>query len=249
MMGAQAAPVALSQEKKVCGTCGSEFTKQSNLNRHKETKHADQSTPEAVAKRFKLKEYRKNTRRKRANDPVYREKMQQVDRTYRMNKKACQAAEDGAHTGGVSNDVKAKDESIPVETEAEKKDEVEKKGDGMWIPTDVVRKDESIRVETEAEKKDEVEKKGDGMWIPTDVVRTLHPLPTAPMIVGVVDEDSVDAGERVKKARKKDTTKGVPGRLETTALTTANVISFFTPKYDAPRSKEQRAANPRPSAI
>jgi hypothetical protein len=53
----------------------------------------------------------------------------------------------------------------------------------------------------------------------------------------------------VKKTRKKDKTTGVLLRVETTALTTANVTSFFTPKYDAPRSKEQRAANPRPSAI
>jgi len=216
MMGAQAAPVALSQEKNVCGTCGKKFTRQRNLRDHEETQH--KNTSEAVAKHLK-RTTSCNTRRRerRANDPIYEEKERQISQTNRMNKKACQVAEDGDHTGGVSNDIKAKDVSIPVETEAEKKDEVEKKGDGMWIPT--------------------------------DVVRTLHPLPTAPMIVGVVDEDSADAGERVKKARKKDKTKGAPGRLETTALTTENVISFFTPKYDAPRSKEQRAANPRPSAI
>jgi hypothetical protein len=204
-------PVASSREKKVCGTCRSEFTSQSNLNRHVETKHTDQNTPEAVAKRLKLHECRNNTRReRRANDPVYREKEKQISRTNRMNKKACPVAGDGVHTGGVSNDTKAKDESIPFETE----------------------------------------KKGDGMWIPTDVVDTLQPLPTAPMIVGVLGEDGVSAtGERVKKARKKDKTKGVPGRVETMALTTANVASFFAPKYGAPRSKEQRAETPRPSAI
>jgi hypothetical protein len=64
-------PVASSREKKVCGTCRSEFTSQSNLNRHVETKHTDQNTPEAVAKRLKLHECRNNTRReRRANDPA-----------------------------------------------------------------------------------------------------------------------------------------------------------------------------------
>ena len=105
----------------------------------------------------------------------------------------------------------------------------------------------SVPVEAETE----TEKKGDGVWTPTDVVHTLQPPPTAPMIAGVLlDEGGVsDAGERVKKARKKDKSTGVPRRIETTALTTANVTSFFAPKYDTPRSKEQRAANPRPSAI
>jgi hypothetical protein len=203
MMGAQAAPVALSQEKKVCGTCGSEFTKQSNLNRHKETKHTDQSTPEAVAKRFKLNEYRKNTRcERRANDPVYREKEKQISQTNRMNKKACQVAEDGGHTGGVSNDVKAKDESISVEAEADKKDGVEKKGDGMWIPTDVVRTlHPTANVisfftapaplpvtvagsgggggANEAEKKAPTEKNGRWVWVEGDVADTLEPPSTA----------------------------------------------------------------------
>jgi len=191
MMGAQAAPVALSQEKNVCGTCGKKFTRQRNLRRHEETQHPDQKTPETIAKRLK-RTTSCNTRRceRRVDDPIYREKQRQISQTNRMNKKACQVAKDGGHTEGVSNDVKANDESIPVEAEAEKK--------------------------------------GDG----------------------VRDGDRVGgAGERVKKAHKKDKTKGVPGRLETTALTTANVISFFTPKYDAPRSKEQRAANPRPYAI
>jgi hypothetical protein len=206
-------PVASSQKKNACGTCGSEFAKQSNLKRHIETKHTDQNTPEAVAQCRKLKEYRKNTRReRRANDPIYKEKQRQISKTNRMNKKSYQVAEDSEHTGGVSNDVKAKEVSIQVETKAEQK--------------------------------------GDGMWTPTDVVHTLQPPPATPTIVGGLDdEDSVSgAGERVKNAKSVKPTN-VLLRVETTALTTANVTSFFTPKYDNPRSKEQRAANPRPSAI
>ena len=91
-----------------------------------------------------------------------------------------------------------------------------------------------------------------GMWIPTDVVPTLQPPPTAPKIVEVLGEDGAGVGgasKPVKKTRKKDNPKGALFRVTTTALTTANVTSFFTPKYDAPRSKEQRAANPRPSEI
>jgi hypothetical protein len=111
-------PVASSREKKVCGICGSEFTSQSNLNRHVETKHTDQNTPEAVAKRLKLNEYRKNTRRKRADDPVYREKMQQVDRAYKMQVKArikaCAAggADADASINELSTDANASSASI-----------------------------------------------------------------------------------------------------------------------------------------
>jgi uncharacterized C2H2 Zn-finger protein len=83
----------------VCETCGSGFAKQSNLKRHVETKHTDQTTPEAAAKRLKLKEYQKTTRSKRrATDPVYREKMQKINQTYKMRVKArVEAAEDGEH--------------------------------------------------------------------------------------------------------------------------------------------------------
>jgi hypothetical protein len=107
----------------------------------------------------------------------------------------------------------------------------------------------AVLVPVEAET--ETGKNGVGMSIPKDVVHTPQPLPTAPMVAGVLlDEGDVsDAGERVKKAHKKDKSTGVSGRLETMALTTANVASFFMPKYGTPRSKEQRAANPRPSAI
>ena len=179
-------PVASSQKKKCCGICGSEFSKQSNLKRHIETKHKDQNTPEAVAKCLKLKEYRKNTRReRRANDPVYREKMQKINRTYKMQVKARMKA---CAMGGTDADASSASINEPST-------------DAHEPPTD------------------------------------------APEL-----DNRHGGGIRVKNA-KSVKPADVLLRVETTALTTAGVISFFTPKYDAPRSKEQRAANPRPSAI
>jgi len=87
-------PVAPSETNKVyCVECGSMFAKQSNLNRHKETKHGDQSTPVFIAKALKLKEYRKANRcDRRENDEIYRVKMQQTSRTNRLKQKAREAA-------------------------------------------------------------------------------------------------------------------------------------------------------------
>jgi len=117
VIGAQS-PVASSQKPKVhCATCGSGFANQANLRRHEETKHTH-NTPEAVAKRLQLKEYRKtNGRERRKNDRVYREKLQQTCRTYKMKRKAREAAQGGGHAGGLSNDAKPKDVSISVDTQ------------------------------------------------------------------------------------------------------------------------------------
>jgi hypothetical protein len=191
-------PVASSQKKKGCGICGSEFSKQSNLKRHIETKHKDQNTPEAVAKCLKLKEYRKNTRReRRANDPVYREKMQKINRTYKMQVKARMKA---CAMGGTDADASSASINEPS-TDASSASINEPSTDAHEPPTD------------------------------------------APEL-----DNRHGGGIRVKNA-KSVKPADVLLRVETTALTTAGVISFFTPKYDAPRSKEQRAANPRPSAI
>ena len=98
VVGGQA-PVAAAQEKNVCGTCGKKFARGRNLRDHEETQHTDQTTPEAVAKRLKLKEYRNTRWRERyANDPVYREKRLQASQTNLAKKKArAEAAEDGEH--------------------------------------------------------------------------------------------------------------------------------------------------------
>jgi len=91
--------VASTQKKKVyCVNCGSGFANEANLRRHEETKHVDQTTPEAVAKCLQLKEYReKNGRERRKNDHVYREKLQQTNRLYKMKVKAREAAEGVGH--------------------------------------------------------------------------------------------------------------------------------------------------------
>jgi len=113
-----------SQKKNVCGTCGKEFTRKRNLQRHEETQHPDQNIPETVAKRLK-DTTSCNTRRRerRANDAVYREKYRQISQTNRMNKKARQIAEDGDDTGGVSTDIKTKSIPVDADTEAENKAE------------------------------------------------------------------------------------------------------------------------------
>ena len=129
VVGGQA-PVAAAQEKNVCGTCGSRFTNQSNLKRHVETKHTDQTTPEAAAKRLKLKEYRKNHRRNRVNDPVYREKQQQVDRTYRANKKAAGGADaDASSATGIAE--AEKNAAAEKKAAGEKEAEAEKEAVGI----------------------------------------------------------------------------------------------------------------------
>jgi hypothetical protein len=169
------APVAPSQKKVTCATCGSGFSKQANLTRHVEAKHTDQTTPEAVAKRLELGVYRKaNSRERRANDRVYREKMQQVSATNRVEKKARLAiAAGGARALPAS-------EAAPAE-----------------------------------------EAKADADASSVSINEPARALPAAPRVF----------------------------RVTTTALTTANVTGFFSPKYPAPRSKEQRLAAPRSSAI
>jgi hypothetical protein len=254
VVGGQA-PVAKAQEKNVCGTCGKTFTRERNLRNHEETHDIDQATPEAVAKRLKRKE-NLNTRRRdrRVTDSVYREKQQAISRTNRVNKKARMACA----VGGA-------DVAASSATEAEKNAEAKMEHflatiDSMTAEVEKAADEQKAEAEKNAadEKKAEAEKETGpfevtrgGMWIPTDVVPTLQPPPTAPKIVEVLDEDGAGvggAGKPVKKTRKKDNPKGAL-RVTTTALTTANVTSFFKPKYDAPRSKEQRAANPRPSEI
>jgi hypothetical protein len=206
----------------VCGTCGKTFTRERNLRRHEETQHPDQNTPEAAVKRLK-DTTSCNTRRRerRVDDPVYREKQRQKSQTNRMNKKARVGA---CAAGGADADASAA--SIA---------EAEKEGDGMPPPTGIAEAADEKNVAAE--------------WIPTDVVPTPQPPPIAPKIVEVLGEDGAGVGgvgKPVKKARKKDKSKDLP--LGTELCTKENMFGFFEPK-PAPRSKEQRAANPRPSAI
>jgi len=189
------APVAPSHKKVTCATCGSGFPKQSNLTRHVEAKHTDQTTPAAVARRKELAEYLKNWRKNGSA-------------TKRAKKKAPTVDDAPDHEAAPAEEAK----EVAVE-EAPK--------DDTAAPV------EEAKADADASSASINEPSADA------------PEP----------DNRREGGGRVKKSRKKDKTKGVPLRVETTALTTANVISFFTPKYDAPRSKEQRAANPRPSAV
>jgi hypothetical protein len=213
-------PVASSsQKKKGCGICGKTFTRQRNLRDHEETQHPDQNTPEGVSKLLKRTTSCNTRRRERRANDPIYKEKQR--QISKTNRTNKKACVEACAAGGA--DVAASSATGITEAEKEAADVAEN------MPWEVTR---------------------GGVWVPVDTVPTPQPPPTAPMIVGVEDEDGVSVeGERVKKAHKKDNTTGVPGRIETTALTTANVASFFVPKYDPPRSKEQRAANPRPSAI
>ena len=84
------APIAPPETNKVsCAECGKVFSKKANLNRHMETKHADQSSTAVVAKALKLKKYRKVNRcARRNNDNVYPEKLLKTNRTAYHKKKA-----------------------------------------------------------------------------------------------------------------------------------------------------------------
>ena len=168
-------PVTSSQKQKVyCANCKSGFVNQANLKRHEETKHADQNTPEAIAKRLKLKEYRKeNTRKRRKHDHDYRAKMKLTHIKYRIQKKTLEAFKYG-------NDVTSNE-------------------------------------------------------IPTEIDTQLH-------------EKSDGSDSHMKKAHTKDKTGGV-FCVTTTALTDENIKAFFSPKYNTPRTKEERKSAPRNSAL
>jgi len=70
VVGGQA-PVAVAQEKNVCGTCGKKFARGRNLRDHEETQHTDQTTPEAVAKRLKRNECERTRMRTKEGRSAY----------------------------------------------------------------------------------------------------------------------------------------------------------------------------------
>jgi len=151
----------------ICGTCGAGFAQRSHLNRHFERKHTDQTTPQAVAKRQKVREIdRKDKRERRVDNPILREKHRLESQVGRLVKKV-----------GHTNEAPA---PLPVV-------------DGAAATV----------------------------------------VDTAPVTASV----AIAANPSARVA------------IESELLTTANVKSFFTPKYEAPRSKEERAANPRPSEV
>ena len=99
------APVTSEQQKVYCSKCGNGYVKQSNLNRHIGTNHANQSDSAVKEKALKLKEYRSTTRKARwKNDPVHREKLMEKNRIAYMKKKARLAADGGGTNGDMNSD-------------------------------------------------------------------------------------------------------------------------------------------------
>jgi hypothetical protein len=98
-----------AHKKKVhCQICDKDFSGQDSLRVHKKTKHTDQSTPEAIARRLKHNtDTSRRRRERRATDPIYREKMQTNNRIERSNKNARKAAK--------VHDVEPKDVSTLVD--------------------------------------------------------------------------------------------------------------------------------------
>jgi hypothetical protein len=104
---AAAPPPPPSQKAKVyCALCGTGFERLWNLTRHEAVAHANHNTPEAIAKRQLLNEYHNaNRRKRRAKDPVYREKQRDVCRTNRSKKTRVVVAEAAATAVAVAVEV------------------------------------------------------------------------------------------------------------------------------------------------
>jgi hypothetical protein len=131
------APPVVRKKRVVCETCGCDFSQQSNLKRHIETKHTDQTTPDAVASRLKLKESRNTGRReRRVADPVFRENERQQSQTNRMNKKnknAHIAGEDVATSLATESKKRSREESESDESESsEEQEDTPKKISGAY---------------------------------------------------------------------------------------------------------------------
>jgi uncharacterized C2H2 Zn-finger protein len=234
------------EAKNVCGTCGKTFKKKRNLQDHVKTQHTDQNTPEAVAKRLKRNKCRKKTRRERyASDPIYQEKEKQISRTNRMNKKARVEA---CAVGGTDEVEKLRGDSEANER---------KQGDAVEKPKDDSNSNGKRQELKDSESKpaiapiNELSVDANACSVsinasPTDV----HPHP--------VDASEPDnrrgGGSRVKKVNNKAKTKGVSAPLCTFPPNQKEVLKFLYPNGEPPpppppRSKEERKANPRPSAI
>jgi hypothetical protein len=206
-----------AHKKKVhCHICGKDFSGPKSLRVHDNTKHTDQSTPEAIARRLKHNtDTSRRRRERRATDPIYREKMQTNNRIERSNKNARKAAEDGGHVGGVADvdemDVHISDDDNVIEVIQEDASEDSDLADGLRDDT---------------QSKDVVSSVGDVVVVDDD---SGH--------VG-------GASKQEKKSDMKRKNTGVL-HATTMLLTAANVSEFFEPKYPVPRSKAQRLLEPR----
>jgi hypothetical protein len=217
-----------------CKTCGRGFGRERNLRIHEAVhdemlQHATQDTTEAIAKRLKYNTNHNTSRKKlRVNDPKYREKQRQISITNRMKKKASEADKE--------NHVEPKDVSTPVDVESnDMSTPVDVESNDMSTPVDVESNDMSTPVDVES----------NDMSTPVDVESNdMSSCVYLGEDIRLHEEGGGGGGasRHVKKARIDD--KSV-FRVTTTALTTANINNFFSPKYNAPRSKAQRLAAPR----
>ena len=61
-------------------------------------------------------------------------------------------------------------------------------------------------------------------------------------------DHSLGSDSHMKKAHTNNKTRGV-FQVTTTALTDENIKAFFSPKYNTPRTKEERKSAPRSSVV
>ena len=206
-----------AHKKKVhCQICGKDFSRTGSLRVHEETKHADQNTPEAIAKRLKHNTYHNNRNRDRlASDPIYREKKKQLCRAYRLKKKTHKAAEDGGNVIEVIQEDASEDSDL---------------ADGNVI--EVIQEDAS-----------EDSDLADGL---TDDTQSKDMVSSVGDVVVVDDDSGHVGGvsKQEKKSDMNRKTTGVL-HATTMLLTAVNVSEFFEPKYPVPRSKAQRLLEPR----
>jgi hypothetical protein len=225
-----------AHKKKVhCQICGKDFSRTGSLRVHEETKHADQNTPEAIAKRLKHNTYHKNRNRDRlASDPIYQEKKKQLCRAYRLKKKTHKAALADGNVIEVIQEDASEDSDLAdgnvIEVIQEDASEDSDLADGNVI--EVIQEDAS-----------EDSDLADGL---TDDTQSKDMVSSVGDVV-VVDDDSGHVGGVSKQEKKSDMNRKTTGVLHATTmlLTAVNVSEFFEPKYPVPRSKAQRLLEPR----
>jgi hypothetical protein len=224
---AAAPPPPPSQKAKVyCALCGTGFERLWNLTRHEAVAHANHNTPEAIAKRQLLNEYHNaNRRKRRAKDPVYREKQRDVCRTNRSKKTRVVVAEAAATAVAVAVEV-------AVEVAAH---------DGDNVAAAVV----AVTATATAAAAAAAAAVGGGGGGPVAAVSDKE----GGDVVHIIQIPTMHGGgtgggghTRRSKVEKNNTFQ-----VQTTPLTQEGVANFFAPKWSLPRSKEQRRAAPRSS--
>jgi hypothetical protein len=226
---AAAPPPPPSQKAKVyCALCGTGFERLWNLTRHEAVAHANHNTPEAIAKRQLLNEYHNaNRRKRRAKDPVYREKQRDVCRTNRSKKTRVVVAEAAATAVAVAVEV-------AVEVAAH---------DGDNVAAAVV----AVTATATAAAAAAAAAVGGGGGGPVAAVSDKE----GGDVVHIIQIPTMHGGGGGTggggHTRRSKVDKNSTFQVQTTPLTQEGVTNFFAPKWSLPRSKEQRRAAPRSS--